>query len=84
MPAKPKKAQETIAAAIRVEGRPLNELGIWEFSILDLTPANKTIASKNQRPHPKELTIDSIKLYPSLTLLMVTPKTAQLVVINGK
>ena len=37
------------------------------------------------KPVPKELTIDSKKLYFStLTLSIVTPKTAQLVVISGK
>ena len=84
MPANPKKAQETIAAAINVIGKPLKEFGALDVSKRDLTPANKTIASKNPSPHPRELTIDSRKLYPSLILLIVTPKTAQLVVISGK
>ena len=35
-------------------------------------------------PTPNELTIDSTKLYPSVMLLIVTPSTAQFVVISGR
>ena len=84
MPSKPKKARDTNEAAINVAGRTLKCSGISLSSILERTPEKSTIASINPRPQPNELTIDSPKLNPSLMLLIVTPKTAQFVVISGK
>ena len=84
IPAKPKKARETIDAAMRVMGSPFIAFGEGQFSILERTPAKSTIARRKPRPTPSEDTIDSMKLNPSVTLLIATPRTAQLVVIRGR
>ena len=71
-------------AAINVVGKPLNALGAGQFSILERTPAKRTIAKRKPRPTPRDEIIDSRKLYPSVMLLRATPRTAQLVVIKGR
>ena len=71
-------------AAMRVIGTPLNALGEGQFSILERTPAKRTIARRNPSPTPREDIIDSRNPYPLFMLLMVTPRTAQLVVIRGR
>ena len=83
-PAKPKKETDTIEAATSVMGKPLNASGASQFSMRERTPANNTIASMKPRPEPREFTIEATKSYYSSILSIVTPKTAQLVVISGR
>ena len=60
-PENPIKLRDTIEAAIRVEGTPLNVSGISECSILARTPEKRTSAREKARPVPKALTIDFAK-----------------------
>ena len=62
MPLNPINANEIKEAAISVTANPRKGTGILVSSILERRPENSTIASKKPRPHPKELTSDSIKL----------------------
>ena len=84
MPPNPINAREMNDAAIRVAARPLKGVGMLVSSILERRPEKSTIASKKPRPQPSELTIDSKKVYSSMMLLIVTPKTAQFVVMRGR
>ena len=78
------KLSETIDAAIKVAGTPLKVSGIFESAILARTPEKSTNANVNARPVPKALVIACEKLYPLSILAIVTPRTAQFVVINGR
>ena len=49
---------EVIEAATRVIGRPWKDSGASQPSIRERTPENRTIASMNPRPEPKEFAID--------------------------
>ena len=71
-------------AATKVMGRPSNALGVSAPSIRERTPENRTIARKNPSPEPKEFTIEDIKSYFVEMLRIVTPKTAQFVVMSGR
>lgn len=71
-------------AEISVMGSPLKHFGVREVSILERTPAKRTIARRKPRPTPRDEIIDSRKSYPAVMLLRVTPRTAQLVVIRGR
>ena len=86
MPLNPKNAIATIDAAISVTGKPLNDFGAGQLSILERTPAKSSIATRNPAPTPREETIASKKLVTllSVRLLIVTPRTAQFVVMSGR
>ena len=86
MPLKPIKLTEQIAAATSVIGIPWNALGVLPAaaSTRERTPEKSTMASRKPRPDPTALSSDGPKFYPSSRLRMVTPSTAQLVVISGR
>ena len=52
-------------ADINAIGTPWNGFGIFEYSILSLTPARRISASVNPTAAPIPFTIVSMKLYPS-------------------
>ena len=84
MPLNPTNATETIEAAIKVDGIPLKAFGTSATCKRSLTPTKIISANPNPRPAPKALNTDSIKLYVLSIFKIVTPKTAQLVVIRGR
>ena len=84
MPPNPMNANEIKEAAINVTANPLNGAGILLSSIRERNPENSTIARRKPRPQPSEFTIDSAKVKLSSIFSMVTPKTAQFVVISGR
>ena len=61
IPPKPKNAIATIDAATSVTGKPLKDLGAGQLSILERTPAKRSIATRNPTPTPREETIASTK-----------------------
>ena len=71
-------------AAIKVTGSPWNALVGAVALIFERTPAKRTIASQKPIPTPSDEMIDCKKLYPSVILFKVTPRTAQFVVIRGR
>ena len=85
IPPNPINERETMEAAIRVMGSPCNLLGILSLpSRTERTPAKSIIARRKPSPQPRAEKMDSMKLYPSEILLIVTPRTAQFVVIRGR
>ena len=54
--------EDTMEAATRVIGSPFIHSGDGQFSILERTPAKRTIAKRKPSPTPREENIDSIKL----------------------
>ena len=84
IPPNPINASEIKDAAIRVAASPRKGVGIFVSLIRERKPEKSTIANKNPSPQPRVLAIDSIKLYPSRILFIVTPRTAQFVVMRGR
>ena len=84
MPPNPIKAREIKDAAIRVAASPRKGVGMFVSLMRERRPEKSTIANKKPSPQPRVLAIDSIKLYPSRMLFIVTPSTAQFVVIRGR
>ena len=74
----------TMAALTSVMGSPSKHLGGFASARRRRTPANSTMASMKPNPAPTAHTMLSAKLYPSSMTEMVTPSTAQLVVMSGR
>ena len=67
-----------------VEGKPLKHSGILLFSSRSRTPAKSTMASVKPSADPTPLTTDPSSEYSSVMFRIVTPSTAQFVVISGR
>mgnify|MGYP006924283532 FL=1 len=83
-PEKAIKLNETIEAAISVDGIPLKVAGMSAVSSLERTPENRISASEKPAPANTAFTTDCRKVYPLSIFRRVTPSTAQLVVISGR
>jgi hypothetical protein len=73
-----------IPALIKAIGTPLNALGTLPLSILSRKVAKIYITNKKPTAEANENTKAVNKVYSSLPTIVAIPKTAQLVVINGK
>ena len=71
-------------AVIKAIGAPLNGRGTSAPSIFSLRAENNTKTNENPIAAPKPYNPEAKRLEFSVTFKSATPKTAQLVVINGR